>query len=131
MKASPLGLSNINIADLAGYSKKTIRKICLIYINIKTYEKNNIPVKYYELTEKEKNSITEVIWSSIEAVLQYYIQSLFDKYITKDDLLICEYFSDLILPKLLRCINEGINEDCLEIDRVFIIIYRLLQQYIL
>lgn len=73
MKASPLGLSNLNITDLAGYSKKTIRKICLIYIIIKTYEKNNIPVKYYELTEKEKNSITEVVWSSIEAVLQYYI----------------------------------------------------------
>lgn len=117
---SPTGLINIGMDSLINLFQNDIYTICLYLLKLETYEKHNIYIKYYKLTEKEENAIVDMIWSVVES-------DLLKSAVIGSSIAMFEFFSNKLLSKLSRCVEEGLNEDnVLQINRTITAINALI-----
>lgn len=116
-KLAPSGSLNVSAPVLLPTYRVNFCDIIYFILKLKVYKEMGENIRYYDLTTEEIQATCQIIWSTIEV-------GLVNMNLKNTSISMYEYFSIDLLPKLLRCIEEGLDEEnCMQTNRVYIYIH--------
>lgn len=114
-KLAPSGSLNVTAPALLSTYRVNFCDIIYFLLKLKIYkeEKKKNNIRYYDLTNEERIATCQIIYSTIEV-------ALVNMNLKNNSISMYEYFAIDLLPKLLRSIEEGLNEEnCMQTNRVY------------